>query len=156
MVDIMAIPNDKVGNFKVLSEKDIEHLEKQKIAIEKKVIINDAELEAELELFNTITDILYNPNTEKPMAEVRRMSMDEIEVFTGKELKKYKNPEDIPEDVAQKYDDKMYQLIADVIIRPKHDVEWWKDGHLTPELIGELVKHIKKTLEKLGTTAENF
>lgn len=140
--------------FKPLSDEEVKLLEKKNVNIAKKIQVNDIELEAELDTFNKQEDVLYNPYTGNPLVVVRRLTMDEIDILTGKELRRYK--EAIPDDVADAYDDKVYKVISDIIVKPKHDVNWWKNGHITPELVQVIIGHVEKILKNLGKNAENF
>lgn len=142
-------------NIKPLTEEEIKAQEKKNVDVSKALMVNDSELEAELQLFTTIEDPLINPKTGRPMAIVKRPTMSDIQSLAPPELRRYKDVNDIPVEVREKYDYLFFEMMAKLITRPKHDADWWKE-HATVELVGLFNKHIEKVLAKLGTTATNF
>ena len=113
-------------------------------------------LEAELEAFNQLKDPVVNPITGRAMFWVRRPTQAEWEGMVPKELAIYsKNPDDIPEDLAQKYNNMTFELMASVIVNPVHDAQWWKE-HANLVTIKVFQAHLSGIFKELGLMTTNF
>lgn len=117
---------------------------------------NAVELEKELDNFNKITEPLVNPITNKAMCWVRRPTLTEYENILPTELLQYKNdPDKMPQELLEKYNDLTFNLMATVIENPKHDSKWWK-AHATMEFIELFNSHLANLFQKLEKDTANF
>lgn len=151
----MGNDNDIVNKFKPLTPEEEIQVVKRNNEINKKLIINDAQLEAEIDLFNTIEDIVVNPKTGNVMAVIKRPTMEQLDILTGKNFRKYKNIEDIPIELQETENKKILETFSEIITKPKHDAEWWNQ-HLTIDLIEAIKKTIEETIKTLGNLSGNF
>jgi hypothetical protein len=116
---------------------------------------DSAALEANLREFNDIIDPILNPNSGKPMCWVRRPSQKEWEEMIPAELMKYRDAGKIPEEIAKKYADQQFQMMAKLIAKPTHDAIWWKAN--SNILFQEMFQvHLMDMYRKLGLDIENF
>ena len=61
----------------------------------------------------------------------------------------------IPVEVSKKYQDFQFEMMANLITKPKHDVKFWKEhSNLVFQQLFQL--HLSGILEDLGISAENF
>lgn len=135
-------------------EQIAEEIKRMEVA--KKDMTQDSmALEANLREFNELLDPILNPNSGQPMCWVRRPSQKEWEEMVPAELMKYRDVGKIPEDVAKKYADHQFNMMAKLIAKPVHDVEWWK-AH-SNILFQEMFQvHLADVYRKLGIEIENF
>lgn len=155
--------NDKNRNIasilqkhKPLSNQEIAENIKMHEEIKKNITTDATELEKNLVDFNNIQDVLIDPASNKPLCWVSRPTSKQLEDMIPSDLLKYKNStEPLPEDVAKKYDDFEFQMMANLIMIPKHDANWWKsNSNLVFRSLFQ--KHLSGVLEDLGLLAENF
>jgi hypothetical protein len=65
---------------------------------------------------------------EKVLAMVRRPSNREIRNMVPKELMEYADrPDDVPDDMMKDYEDRIYEIMADLITKPKWTKEKWAE-----------------------------
>jgi len=113
-------------------------------------------LEQNLKDFNAIEDPLVDPATDKPLCWVKRPTRAEFEKLVPPELMKYKNSiESVPKDIADKYEGQVYTMMAELIAKPKHDANWWKDNS-NLVFLTLFQNHLLKIYEDLGIAIENF
>jgi len=136
--------------------KSADEMVKEQEDLQREVAEASTEMEQELEAFSTKTDELKNPNNSKLLAIIKRPTTSQFKRFTPISLLKYRDkPEDIPPDVAMKYTDDMYQLMAELVVQPKHTAEWWEDN-TGDEFMALFQAHLAKTREKMSKTIEDF
>jgi len=145
-----------IHKYKPLTKKEIEERFKQHKAIREKLTKNAAELEQNLMKFNQILDPLVDPETGNCLCWVRRPTQQEWEDMLPTELLQFRGkPENVPDDVWEKYKDFQFEMMARLIEKPKHDAKWWKaHANLVFQQLFHL--HIKCVLEELGISTENF
>lgn len=131
--------------------EDIKKMEEAK----KQMSRNAADLDANIKKFHEMTDPIIDPNTGQPMCWVRRPSAQEWEDMTPTELTGYKSPEEIPQEIAQKYKDRQFDMMASLIANPIHPAKWWKEN--TDLLFQEMFQiHLTDVYRKLGLMVANF
>ena len=111
-------------------------------------------LEQNLAKFNEISDPLLDP-TGKPLCWVRRPTQAEWENLVPDELLQYDNLEDIPVEVAKKYKNHQFEMMAKLISKPEHTAEWWKE-HATLAFQELFQMHLIEVYRKLGVMVGNF
>jgi hypothetical protein len=90
------------------------------------------------------------------LAIVQRPTSAQFKRFTPQSLAKYgEKPSEIPYDIAEKYEADMYKLMAELIIRPKHDAEWWKEN-TGDEFMAAFQAHLFKVRQKLQEDIKRF
>jgi hypothetical protein len=152
----MSSEKDFIKKHKPLTRKDMEEKFKEMAKSKEQYSQDVAELENNLKDFNAITDPLVDPATNKPLCWVRRPSQAEWETMIPKELFEYRNqPESIPPDVINKYNDMTFDLMSKVIVKPTHDAAWWKQNSNTV-FIRLFQMHLQMVFNELGMNAENF
>jgi len=153
----MSQPNEElIRKHKPLTPAEIKTKMKEHEDAKKQFSTDNATLDAELEAFNQITDPLVNPVSGKAMCWIRRPTQAEWEEMVPKELAVYaNNPEDIPEDLAKKYNDMTFELMAKIIVNPKHDASWWKQ-HSNLVMIQLFQAHLSGVFKELGLLTTNF
>lgn len=135
-------------------EQMAEEVKKLEI-IKEKMTQNTVELEANLRSFNDTLDPILNPNDGKPLCWIRRPSQSEWEAMIPSELMKYREEKEIPPEIARKFTDHQFTMMAKLIANPQHDGQWWKDN--TNLLFQELFQiHLMDVYRKLGIMVENF
>jgi len=80
-----------------------------------------------------------------------------------KELMKYRGKErkDIPIDVAEKYEDMIYKVMAELIVQPtdkdgkQHNAEWWKEN-TGWEFVQVFQNHMLSIFDEMEKNIENF
>jgi len=103
-----------------------------------------------------LLDPLVDPETENVIAMIRRPSYNELQSLVPGELRQYsENPRDIPPDIAQKYENSQFKLMATLIGKPKESAEWWKDN-ATQQFIILFQNHLVKMFRDMGVDIENF
>ena len=136
--------------------KSPEELEKEQDELKEEVALNGLSLEQELLSFSDKFDDLIDPESEKVLCRVKRPSSEQNKRFIPPELAKYrKNPEEIPYEVAVKYEDGMYELMAELIVEPEHDAKWWKTN-TGDEFMALFQAHLFNVKKKLGEKVQSF
>lgn len=105
--------------------KTIEEAWKEQDKAKKKYESNIQKVEENLLDFLKVEDpIIYN---EKVLAWMRRPSNKEIRKMIPKELMEYedKPATEIPDEILEKYDKKIYSMMAELITKPKWTAEEW-------------------------------
>jgi len=115
-----------------------------------------SELEENIKTFTGRLEPLLDPVSGKPLCWVRNPTQKEFENLVPQEFWKYKeNPEGIPEEIAKKYADHQFDMMAFLIEKPKHDAAWWKEhANLPFQMLFQ--EHIMKVYEDLGIKVGNF
>jgi chromosome segregation ATPase len=113
-------------------------------------------LEANLKKFNETLDPLIDPATNEPLCWVRRPSQEEWEAMIPAELFEYENIEDVPKDTVNKIKDRQFEMMATLIMIPKHDAEWWKKNSSNLVFQELFQMHIVEVYRKLGVLVGNF
>lgn len=112
-------------------------------------------LEQNIKKFNEMLDPLVDPISGDVLCWVRRPTQKEWEDLIPQELLEYTNIEDVPQDVAKKYRDYQFDMMAQLISHPKKDAAWWKANSTL--VFQELFQaHLADVYRKLGVMAENF
>jgi hypothetical protein len=65
------------------------------------------------------------------------------------------NPESIPRELVEKYNDMTFDLMSKIIVKPPHDASWWKE-HANTVFIRLFQMHLQMVFTELGMNAENF
>lgn len=132
--------------------KDIVRMEEAK----RKMTQNAEELDANLKHFHELLDPILDPNTGKPLCWVRRPSAKEWEEMAPAELMKYKDdPDNVPQEVQEKYKNHQFDMMAKLIAKPQHDSNWWKEN--TDLVFQEMFQiYLLDVYRKLGIMVGNF
>lgn len=114
-------------------------------------------MEHEISDFSTKTDEMKNPTTGKVMAIVKRPTTNQWKQMVPKELMKYtgKDKKEIPIEVAEKYEELIYDVMAELIVEPKHDAKWWKD-HTGYEFVQAFQSHMISIFDEMEKNIGNF
>jgi hypothetical protein len=148
--------NNLLKKYKPLTPDEVRAKIKEKEEAKKKFTVDSATLEAELDSFNSITDLLYNPVTGKPMCEIRRPTQLEWESMIPSSASVYnKKPEEMSPEEAQKANDSLFDLMAKIIVKPNGDAEYWKK-HSTLDFIQQFNLHLNGVFKELGMMTTNF
>lgn len=120
---------------------------------------NVNELEKNLRDFADLTDPITFKNKQGiniPLCWVKRPTRTQLEATIPAEIKPYvNNPLTMPDNLKALYDNLIYQMMADLIVEPKHTAEWWK-GNSPVILIPLFNAHIKAVFELVGVDVANF
>lgn len=92
----------------------------------------------------------------KPLCWVKRPSKAQFEKLIPPDMMKYKNsPDSIPKAEADKYENLIYEMMAELIVNPKHDANWWKAN--SPLIFIPLFQaHLNEIYELVGIDIANF
>jgi len=143
--------------YKSLTPEELAKQMKEKEEAKQKLVQDAVDLEFELENFNRIQDPIVNPLTGKVMCWVKRPTQADMESMFPEEFLPYstKKLEDIPPEISRKMNNALFDIMARLIVNPKHDALWWKE-HATFDFIKLFQTHIQKVFEELGVAATNF
>jgi hypothetical protein len=132
--------------------EDIVKMEEAK----KKLTKNAVELEQNLKRFHEMSDPILDPShPDEPLCWVRRPSTKEWEEMTPSELLEYKNVEEVPKEILDKYKNNIFNMMEKLITNPKHDAKWWREN--TDLVFQEMFQvHLLDVYRKLGIMAGNF
>lgn len=145
-----------IKKYKPLTPEEVRAKIKEKEDIKKQYSIDSAELERELDAFNEIIDPLINPATDKAMCWIRRPTQAEWEKMVPASVSVYnKNPEEMTPEETQKANDSLFELMANVIAKPKHDAKYWKE-HSNLIFIQLFNMHLNGVFKELGIMTTNF
>jgi len=113
-------------------------------------------LEQNLAKFNEVADPLIDPISGNPLCWVKRPTQQEWEdMVPDEELLKVERIEDIPPEMARKYKDHQFEMMAKLIIKPNHDAQWWKEhANLVFQELFQI--HLTDVYRKLGVMVGNF
>ena len=143
-----------VERYKRTPEQLAEDIKKMEEA-KKQMTQNAEQLDANLKHFHDILDPILDPNTGQPLCWVRRPSNKEWEDLTPTEMATYKTPEEVPKEMAEKYKDHQFNMMAKLIAKPQHDANWWKEN--TDLISQEMFQiYLIDVYRKLGIMVENF
>jgi hypothetical protein len=120
-----------------------------------KLTQSSAELEENLRHFHEILDPICDPISGNALCWMRRPSQIEWEAMVPTELLAYKNDEDIPLELQEKYKDNSFNMMEKLIVKPQHDAQWWKEN--TDIVFQSLFSaHLLDVYRKLGLMTANF
>lgn len=141
---------------KPLTPSQVKKKFKEMKQIKSKMTQDAAVLEKNLMQFNKTVDPLVDPESDKVLCWIRRPTTDELETLIPAELLEYRGrPEEVPPEVMQKYKDFQFDMMANLIEKPKKDAAWWKkNANLIFQRLFEM--HLRGVMEDLGIMAENF
>jgi len=155
MVIDMAISKEKELAKKYTNQTP-EEMEKEQESLEQEVVIASKAMEQEISSFSIKIDELVNPVTNKLMCKVQRPTATQWKQLVPPELIKYKeDPKSIPLEVAEKYEALVYDIMAKLIVQPKHTAKWWKDN-TTYDFVALFQSHLMETFDKMSKNLENF
>lgn len=145
-----------IGKHKPLTSEEVgkrfKEMEDSKRNLEQDALT----IEKNLDNFNKIIDPIKNPANGEILCWVRRPTQDEWEEMIPEEMwKTGVNPESLTMEMQKKSNDMVYEFMAKIIEKPKHDAKWWK-GHANLVFIQLFQLHLNDVFRELGLTAENF
>lgn len=141
---------------KYAKNKTPEEMEKEQDELEKEYHTQSKALEQNILKFSSKTDKLEDPETGETLAEVKRPTSSQYQRTIPPELAKYKDkPEEIPYELAQKYQDDLYKLMEEMIVKPKHSAEWWKE-HTGGRFMALFQAHIVNIYNTLQEDINSF
>jgi hypothetical protein len=145
-----------VRKFKPLTQEELKTTIKAQEEAKKQYSIDTMELEKELENFNSVSDPIINPATNKALCWVRRPSQAEWEAMVPQDVIPYTgHPESMPPEIAKKNNDLLFSMMEKIIVNPKHDAEYWKT-HANLQFIQLFNMHLTNTFKDLGIATTNF
>jgi hypothetical protein len=134
--------------------KTPEEMEKEQDTIEEDYMLQTKALEQKLIAVSSKIDPMKVG--EEIFAYVKRPTSAQFERMTPPELAQYrKSPESIPYDVAKKYEEDMYTLLAELVVMPKHDAKWWREN-TGDEVMKAFQEHLMNIRVEIQTSAESF
>ena len=114
------------------------------------------EIEKNLMGYIDISEPLVDPETDVVLAWVKLPTMMELEKFYGQfgetKLEEFEN---MTREQKLKYANRQYDLMAEMIVNPKHDAEWWKQ-HSNMRLLKLFSIKLEQIFEEMGVGIENF
>lgn len=152
----MKPTKELIQRHKPMTKKQVtEHFEIMR-EMKKNITTDAVVLEQNLAKFNEIEDPLFDPETKQPLCWIRRPTQSEFEAMIPVDMLEYRDSLDaVPEDIKKKYQNFQFEMMANLITKPKHDVQWWKEhSNLVFQQLFQL--HLSGILEDLGISAENF
>ncbi len=150
-------PNEAfLKKHKPLTPDEVKKQFDDKEKAKKQYTTDSAALEQEIDNFNKLSDPMVNPATGKALCWIRRPTQTEWESMIPTEVLQYRNdPKGIPPEVSAKYQDLTFDLMAKIIVTPKHDAKWWKE-HSNLVFLQLFQMHLNQLMQELGILAENF
>jgi len=97
-------------------------------------------------------------NPEKTILVMRRPYFEELKKLLPPELADAMQNPDAPKITKEKleeYDNQFFGIIADLVVVPEHDSEWWK-VHFNGKLAKIIQKEFAQMLQDMGIEMENF
>jgi hypothetical protein len=139
---------------KKYANKTPEEMELEQDKIEQDYMVQSRALEQKiLEASSKIDEMKIGEET---VARVKRPTKEQMNRILPPELAKYrKNPEEVPYEVAKKYETEMYQLMEELIVMPKHDSEWWIKN-TGDDFMAAFQAHIANTQSQIQKDTERF
>lgn len=142
--------------IKKFANKSEEEMIKEQDELEAEYIARSIELDQAISEFDVTIDELKDPKTGKTLAEVKRPTASQFRRVIPPELAKFrKNPEKIPYETAMKYEDDMYKLMEELIVRPKHTAKEWRES-TGGRFMAFFQSHLVKLNEKVREDTESF
>jgi len=142
--------------IKKFANKSEEEMMKEQDELEAEYVARSVELDQAISEFDMVIDELKDPKSEKVLAEVKRPTASQFRRVIPPELAKFrKNPEKIPYELAMKYEDDMYKLMEELIVRPKHTAKEWREN-TGGRFMALFQSHIVKLNEKVREDTESF
>lgn len=142
--------------YKPLTKAEVKKKFREMKQIKTKMTQDAAVLEKNLIQFNRTLDPLVDPESGKELCWVRRPTTDELESLIPSELLEYRGrPDEVPPEVMRKHKDFQFEMMANLIEKPKKTSAWWKKrANLVFQRLFEM--HLQGVMEDLGIMAENF
>lgn len=138
------------------AKQTVEEMEKEQESLEQEVVSASKAMEQEISSFSIKIDELISPVTKKVMCKVKRPTTTQWKQLVPPELVKYKeDPKKVPLEVAEKYEELVYDIMAELIVQPKHNAKWWKDN-TTYDFVALFQAHLMKTFDKMSEDIEDF
>jgi len=114
------------------------------------------EIEKNLMGYIEISEPLIDPETDKILAWVKLPTMMELENFYGQFGEtKPEEYETMNKEEKLKIINRQYELMAEMIVNPKHDAEWWK-AHSNMRLLKLFSIKLEQIFGEMGVATENF
>jgi len=114
------------------------------------------EIEKNLMGYIEISEPLIDPETDNILAWVKLPTMMELENFYGQFGEtKPEEYEVMSKEEKLKIINRQYELMAEMIVTPKHDAEWWKT-HSNMRLLKLFSVKLEQIFEEMGVATENF
>jgi hypothetical protein len=106
--------------------KSPEQMVEDQANLEAQVNMDAVALEQNISTFSKKVDPMTIDG--KILAYIQRPNKSQYERFVPQGLSKYKDkPEEVPENVARNYEEDIYKLMEELIVRPKHTAQEWKE-----------------------------
>jgi len=161
MINMSKTAKDKILEkhppmTKEQEQAKIKQLEEEKLERTQKNINYEKNL---LEYFERTKPILDGNG--KTIALMRYPSYTELIDMIPAELRKYRaNPKAMPLELMakkeEKYADVQFNIIADMIVDPKHPADWWKRQKHIMGFVKLFTKAFQEIVEETGTEAMDF
>jgi hypothetical protein len=140
--------------YKRTPEQLAEDIKRMELA-KQKMTQNSEDLDKNLRHFHELIDPILDPNTGEPLCWVRRPSQAEWEEMAPAELMQYKDAEDVPKDVMEKYKYHQFMMMEKLIAKPQHKADWWREN--TDLVFQEMFQiYLLDVYRKLGIMVGNF
>lgn len=150
----MDEPKKVKGLIEKYATQTPEEMEKIQDELEQEYAAQCVEMDQNIRKFSSKTDPLIVDG--KTLAVIKRPSASQYRRIIPPELAKFrKNPQDIPYELAMKYQDDIYRLMEEMIIKPKHDAKWW-ENNTGPEFMGAFQAHVVNIGIKLQESIDGF
>ena len=131
-----------------------EEMEKEQGTLETEHVEKCKEMEENISAFSSKTDELVI--NDKVLAIVKRPTNAQFKRFTPAEMIKYSgHPDEIPPELAMKYEADMYVLMAELIVSPKHTAKEWQET-TGDNFMAAFQAHLFSTRQKLAKETAAF
>jgi len=136
------------------ADKTPEEMEIEQEKIELDYAIQSRGLEQKiLEASSKVDEMKIGKET---VARVKRPTKEQMNRILPPELAKYRNkPEEVPYEVAKEYENRMYKLMEELIVMPKHDSDWWIKN-TGDDFMAAFQAHIANTQAQIQKDTERF
>ena len=151
----MSTTKPKEDLVKKYASKSVEQMVKEQEDLKDDVAVEAMELDSKLRNFSSQIDPIKS-ETGEILAYAKRPSAAQFERLIPPKFLKYReDPDSIPPEEAMEYNVDMYRLMAELITRPKHSAQEWK------ELIGDdfmvaFQAHFIKVREEASKAVSRF
>ena len=131
-----------------------EEMEQEQEDLETEVALTSKDLDQKITKFNQKVDPLMIDG--EIYGYVQRPSGKQYNRIIPTDLAKFrKHPENIPWETARKYEDDMYELMAELIVNPKHTPEYWREN-TGDEFMAAFQAHVFNVRQKLQENIDSF
>jgi len=129
-------------------------MEQEQEDLETEVAFTSKDLDQKIRSFNMKVDpLMINGEIH---SYVKRPTAAQYNRIIPPELAKFrKTPEKISWDMAKRYENDMYALMAELIVNPKHPTDWWKEN-TGDEFMAAFQAHIFNIRQKLQEDIDGF